>query len=121
TLILEDAIAVLVPVDWHRDLPRLREDLGILDRGLVLNRVRIRHRVSLDDMDRIAVEGASRVEPRLVVEILHIDNERVAFPAAARVAYPEIDPLRPGHTVGVNRAMDLRPLERDRDVLGRLV
>ena len=55
-----------------------------------------------------------------VVVILDVHDQRVAFPAAARVAHPEVDALRCRRAVRVDRAMDLRPLERHRDVIGRL-
>ena len=48
-------------------------------------------RVALDELQRLAVEIAGHVEPGLVVVVRHVDHQRVAFPAAARVAHPEID------------------------------
>ena len=87
----------------------------------VLDRVRIRHRVALDDVQRAAVKGSGRIEPGAVVVIGHLHDERIALPAPARIAHPELDAFRTLDAVRVDGAVHLRPLERDRDVLGRLV
>ena len=62
---------------------------GILDRGLVLDVIAVGRRVALDDVQRVAVEVAGAIEPGLIVEVDHVDDQRVAFPAAARIAHPE--------------------------------
>ena len=72
-------------------------------------------------MQRGAVEGSGRIEPRAIVVIRHVDDERVALPSPARIAHPELDAFGTRDAVRVNRSMHLRPLERDRDVLGRLI
>ena len=71
-------------------------------------------------MKCLAVKVARLVEPGTVVVILDVHDERVAFPAAARVAHPEVDAFQSRRAVRVDRAMHLRPLERHRDVVGRL-
>ena len=93
---------------------------GIFDRHLVGDRVRVLQRVALDEVKCLAVKVARLVEPGAVVVILDVHDERVAFPAAARVAHPEVDAFQSRRAVRVDRAMHLRPLERHRDVVGRL-
>ena len=50
---------------------------------------------------------AGHVEPRLVVVVLDLDHQRVAFPVAARIAHPEIDPLWSAASVRVDQAENL--------------
>ena len=58
------------------------------------DRVGVAQRVALDHLQRLAVEVAGHVEPRAVVVVRDVDDQRVAFPAPARVAHPEIDARR---------------------------
>jgi hypothetical protein len=60
-----------------------RERLGIVQRGLVVDRVRVDDGPPLDHVQRIGVNRPVRVEPRLVVEIGHVNDERVALLMAA--------------------------------------
>ena len=83
TVKLADPIRASLTSERHADLPRPREDLGILDRRLVANRVRIEHGVALDDVQGVAVKVARLVEPRQVAQVRDVDDERVALPAAA--------------------------------------
>ena len=74
-----------------------------------------------DEPQRLAVEVARHVEPCPVVVVRDVHDQRVAFPAAARVAHPEIDACRSGlAAVRVDQAIDLGPLEGHRDVIARL-
>ena len=116
-VILEDPVRALLAMERHADLPGPGEDLRILDRHLVLNGIGIAHRVPLDEFQRVAVEVARRVEPRLFVVVGHLDDERVAFPAAARIAHPRLEASVVRRPVRVNQPVDLRPFERHRDVI----
>ena len=57
-LVLEQAWHVFLPRERHRDGPRPREDIRIVDRRLVADRVGIDHRVALGHAQRVAVEIA---------------------------------------------------------------
>ena len=48
-------------------------------------------RVALDDVQRVAVIIARAIEPGLIVETGHVDDQRVAFPAAVRPSHPGVD------------------------------
>ena len=60
------------------------------------------------------------VEPGAVVVVDDVHDQRVAFPAAARVTHPEVHAGTSGLSVGIDEAEHRRPLEGDRDVLGCL-
>ena len=83
-------ILLIEPLNLIRDLPRLREDFRILDRRFVVDRVGVDELPPLDDPKRIAVEGAVRVDPWLLVvadrieaEVRRLDDKRIAFPTPA--------------------------------------
>src|SRR2546425_4369465 len=81
---LEKLCALVLPaIERHPNLPRPRKHLRVLDRDLVVEHVRAHGREPLDDVQRLAVEVARAVEPCLVVEPRHVDDERVPFPAPA--------------------------------------
>ena len=63
---------------------------GILERRLVLDGVGIEKLPALDHVQLRAVEIAGAIEPGLVVEVRDVDDQRVAFPVAARIAEPEL-------------------------------
>ena len=52
-----------------------REHLVVLDRRSILERVRVEVRPALDHVERVAVEVARAVEPRLVVEVRDVHDE----------------------------------------------
>ena len=56
----------------------------------------VHRREAFDDLERVAVEVAGLVEPGLVAEAHRVDDQRVAFPLAARVAHPEVEILQCG-------------------------
>src|SRR5262245_12674365 len=62
-------------VNRHPYLPRLREDGGVLDRGLVVQRVGAAGADALDDVQVLAGEVAGAVEPRHAVEAGRVDDE----------------------------------------------
>ena len=66
------------------------------------------------------MEVAGRVEPRLLVVIGHVDDERVAFPATPCIAHPRLQTIVVRRPVCVNQPVDLRPLKRHGDGFARL-
>src|SRR5687767_15993597 len=66
-----------------------REHLRVLDRRLVAQRVAVDQRVTLHHLQRLAMEVAGHVEPRAVVVVGHLDDQRVAFPPPPRVRSEE--------------------------------
>ena len=56
---------------------------------LVLNRVCVDRRESLDDALGVADDLAHFVQPRLPIQVRRVDDERIAFPAADRVPLPQ--------------------------------
>ena len=107
-LVFQDPCILLdATIQGHADLPRPREHLRILNRGFVIERVRAAGRVALHDVQRVAMEVAGAVEPRLIVhETGHVDHERFALPAPVRPPHPTIaGGLRRGtHIDDANRA-----------------
>src|SRR5215813_2480406 len=103
-------------VQHHAHAPRSGEYLRVLDRHLIRDVVAIERGEALNQMQLLAVKVSGTVEPCFVVEVDVVDDERVAFPAAARVAHPPVDVawrmLRP---VGVDGACGMHVLEQHRD------
>ena len=56
----------------------------------VLQHIAADRRIALDDVQRLAVKIAGPIEPCFAVERVHIDDQRVAFPSAARPPHPRI-------------------------------
>src|SRR5262252_3046110 len=67
-------------IERHGDAPRPREDFGVFDRRFVPDDVGRPQRESLDHVQRVAMKVAGAVEPAPVVEIGHVDNQRVTVP-----------------------------------------
>src|SRR5437868_5780870 len=82
-IVQELNILLLVTIENHAHIPRPREHLWIFDRYGVVNVIRIDERIAFREVERFAVEISGPVEPCLVVEMDHVDDERVALPAAA--------------------------------------
>src|SRR4029453_1947737 len=77
-------------VQHHADAPGTREHFRILDGHLIRDVVAIEWREALHQMQLLAVKVSGAVEPRLVVEVDDVDDERVAFPAGAPGAPPPV-------------------------------
>src|ERR1041384_7705255 len=93
TVPLEHAeVSVDESIERHAHLPRAGEHLRIVDRHFVLDVIAIDRRVALDDVKIGAVEIAGVIEPGALIELSHVNDERVAFPVAARIAHPEVGP-----------------------------
>ncbi len=58
----------------HR--PRSREDLRVLDRDLVPDRIGVDERVAFNQMQGLTMEVPSLVEPRPLVEVSNVDDQR---------------------------------------------
>src|SRR5439155_372207 len=72
--------------------------LGIVDRYLVVDRVLVHPRETLDHMERFALRNAADApgsrtggDGPLVVVVRRLDDQRVAFPASAWIAVPQAD------------------------------
>ena len=66
-------------------------------------------REALDQVERVAVEVAGPIEPVLAVEFLHVDDQRIALPAARRMPHAGVS----------RRALDLVEVNRPRGVRER--
>ena len=92
----------------HR--PRSRIDLRIVHRGLIVDRVDIDHRQTLDDSHGVAVKLPFRIEPGPAVEIGRLDDQRIPLPVAAAVSHPQFDVGPDMRTaVRVDDAIDMTP------------
>src|SRR5262249_40125332 len=79
-------------IERHADRPGPRKRFRVLDPRLVVERVPAgRERVTLGDGERITVMIAGSIEPGLIVEAVHFDDERVAVPLAVRPPHPAVD------------------------------
>src|SRR5215510_982607 len=83
-------VLLLTPVKRHAHFPWPGKDLRIVDRRFVLDDIGARPGVSLDDVKRIAVEVSGSIEPGLIVEALHIDDQRLALPMAYGLSHPRV-------------------------------
>src|SRR5262245_22503401 len=77
-------IRLYTAIEREADFPRPRKHLGILNRRFVLEVVRTQRPVAFDHMKVRAVEISCTVEPGMVREPRHVDNERIALPVAIR-------------------------------------
>ena len=84
--------------------------------------IAVRRCVPLDDVQRFTMEIAGPVEPRLVGEVNHVDDERIAFPAASGIAHePAVDrTFRVRCAIGINVPCHVAVLIQDGDVGRRL-
>src|SRR5438132_649583 len=100
-VVLDDLeIRLQTAVDRHADLPGTREHRRVLDGRFVVEMIGVDGRVALDDMKLVAVVVAGIVQPRLIVEVLDVDDQRITFPPAPRVAHPEVERLDMRAAVG---------------------
>src|SRR5207249_3565125 len=85
--VLHQLLTVLIGrVAVHRKRLCIRS--RILDGRFILQMIEISTPVALDDVQPLRVRVASEIEPESVVESNGIDNQRIAFPPANRVAVP---------------------------------
>src|SRR6185436_16881139 len=80
---------VLLTIQIERVRPGPRVDERIAHCGLVANRVAIDRTEALDRALGLADDFTHLVQPRLAIEIRRLDHERVAIPAAGRIALPQ--------------------------------
>src|SRR5437764_1230339 len=110
-----------LPIGAQRERPRvvplLGERLGIVHDHFVRDVPEVRARETLNEVQLIAVRVADRVEPRLVVEVDRVDDERVAFPMADRIAEPRRDAVSVRTAVDRNHREPRVLLEEEREVL----
>src|SRR5262245_11469774 len=85
----QDLRVLLQPtIKRHTELPGPREHLRVLNGGFVGERVETERRVTLDQMQGIAVEVPGPVKPGLVVQAGHVDDQSVPLPATDRMSHP---------------------------------
>src|SRR5216684_6511881 len=113
-------ILLLVTIEEHAHLPWSREHLRILDQRFVSQVVRSSWRVAFNHVQGVTVEISGPVEPGPVVEIGHIDHQRISFPTAARVPQPPIEAGARMRSVHEDIANRMRMLVENRDLLGSL-
>src|SRR5438552_5942087 len=77
-------------IQRHADLPRTRKHLRVVDRGLVDQMVWRQGRVTLHDMQSVAMEISGPVEPGFVVLSGHVNDQRVTVPTSDGPAHPGI-------------------------------
>src|SRR5262245_41688771 len=77
-------------VQRHAYLPWPCEHLRVLDGRFIPEGGSAHRRVTLDDVELIAVEVSGPIEPRPVVLPEDIDDKRVSVPAAVRLPHPRV-------------------------------
>jgi len=80
-LLVDPVRRIALPVQFNPHCPGLRPHRRILDRNLVIERLRVGAREALDDMQVLV--GSSVVA--LGAEIGDVDDQRITLPATARV------------------------------------
>src|SRR5437773_1637600 len=83
----ELSIGLQAAVERHRNPPRPRESIGVLDRDFVMNGIGRHRREALSKVEISAMEVASPVEPVLSVKAGHINNKGIAFPSPDRMTH----------------------------------
>src|SRR4029077_10037653 len=78
-------------IERKANLPGPREDFGIFDRCFVHQVERTHRSVTFHYVKLIAVIVSRAIEPSLLAEPCHVDNQRSALPPAARPAHPRWD------------------------------
>src|ERR1700688_1863798 len=73
----------LMASDGGRNRRRSREHLRVLDRCLVVNRVRVDQREAFDDMGAVGEEIPGAVKPHHAVLVGDVEDQRVPVPAAS--------------------------------------
>ena len=102
-------------------LPRLGEDLGILHRHVVDDRVEGVAPVALGDAQLLAVNRADAGQPGVGVEAHHVHHQRVAFPVRHRVAQVgRLVVVGVGAAVGRDDAERVVHLVEDEDAVAQL-
>ena len=71
----------LAAVQRHAHLPGFGEDFRIFNGDLVGHVTRAGSGMAFNDVQRFAVEVARSIEPGLIGELHHVDDQRVALPA----------------------------------------
>src|SRR5207245_9176053 len=74
-------------VERKADFPRLREYFGIFDRRFVLDRISRNRRVSLDNMQGVAMKIAGSIKPGIRGEAGSINEKCVSVPMADHMAH----------------------------------
>src|SRR6266566_3947424 len=77
-----------IAIQRKPNLPRTGKHCWILDGGFVHQVIGAYGSVTFDDVQGITVEIPGSVEPRQVIEPLHIYDQRIPIPAAARLSHP---------------------------------
>src|SRR4029077_1866331 len=77
-----------VAIKRHSHLPGPRKDFWVLDCGFVIEGVRADGCVAFNYMQRVTMEIAGPIKPRLVVKARHVDDQRIALPMANRPPHP---------------------------------
>src|SRR5262245_14886961 len=72
----------------HAHRPRFRVRLGIVDGDVDLQRAEVGPAESLGQLSSRRQRRAVDVEPYVIAEVRRLDDERVAVPAASRIAKP---------------------------------
>src|SRR5688572_6159781 len=104
-----------------RDSPWLSVDRRILHPGFEMDRVRINHRVALDDVGILSLEITRLIQPLLAIEIRVIHYQRISFPVADPIGVPEF--YRRGQMtppVSRNDAEVVEVFVKENDVASRL-
>src|SRR5205807_8259420 len=74
----------------HTDLPWTREYFRVFDRSLVHQMEWRQRRVTLHDMQSVAMEISSAIEPGFIVLRSHVNHQRVTVPSSDGPAHPRI-------------------------------
>ena len=69
-------------IDGHTHVPRSHENIRILDRHLIRERIRATSRKPLHHMQGVAVKVSSSVEPGHPIEAGRVNDQRVTLPVA---------------------------------------
>src|SRR5258708_6781640 len=78
-------------IKWKMNFPRPCEYLGVLDRCFVHQVERAHRSVAFHYVKLITMIVSRAIEPRLLSESRHVDDEGIALPPAPRPAHPRWD------------------------------
>src|SRR5213592_305026 len=105
------------------DRPWASVSFRILERDLIVDRVRIEQSQAFDDMGSVRMEVPGVIKPVVSIEIGDVDHQRVSIPVPAGVSVVQFDGIsQRGALVHINDALHVMVFEKPQDVIvsGRL-
>ena len=100
------------------DRPWASVGFRILERDLIVDRVRIEQSQAFDDMRSIRMEVPGVIKPVVSIEVGDVDHQRVSIPVPAGVSVVQLDGISERRVlIHVNDALHVMVFEEPQDVI----